>query len=447
MTATSAAVTPTSIHATPANEPATLSSPLGQRSPRASRPARATALGLLAGLAVTTAFSPSARAAGLNDPSCVPSPQRPYPAVVVHGQAGDFRGMTAITGALVQAGYCVYAKNYGFVPGGANGQDHLSTSADQIGAFVDQVLAQTKAQKVDVVGHSAGTGVLDDFILKKGGAAKVHRFVSFGGLHHPYAHAGVAKFLDAAVFLPNLTLAARKIDPNFSVQNVVKLALATYAAVGSPLGMVDPALAATASSNFTADLFDPVYWNDVHGGLEENEGTYVTVGADVRGKQTNDAAPNVCYTNIVAIADLLVSPETGFQDDATNVENLVLTSSVTTNAHVDMISDPNAIGMMLAGFNAPCAGTATKKPLAVGPSAPAGNGGQSANDSQTQAEAQDAFTSAVTDDLGSEYDLPASRQGSCSSSGAPARSPVAFGAGIALALAACLRRARRSAKG
>ena len=246
--------------------------------------------------------------------------------------------MTAITDTLVQAGYCVYAKNYGYVPGGANGQDHLSVSAGQISDFIDQVLAQTGAAKVDVIGHSAGTGVLDNYVLKRGGAAKVHRQVSFGGLYHPYAHAGAPNFLDMDVFLPNLTLAARAFDPGFSVQQVATFALNTYAAAGSPLGMVDPALVATIESNFTADLFDPAYWNDLHGSLSEAPGVLVTVGNGTRSLRTNDSAPDVCYTNILAVADLLAGGEAGFQDQASNVDNYLLLSSFTTNAHVDMIS-------------------------------------------------------------------------------------------------------------
>ena len=85
----------------------------------------------------------TASAGALNDPGCKPSARHPYPAVVVHGQGGNFEGMRALTDTLVKADYCVYAKNYGFVAGGANGQDHLATSATQINQLVDEVLAST----------------------------------------------------------------------------------------------------------------------------------------------------------------------------------------------------------------------------------------------------------------------------------------------------------------
>ena len=370
--------------------------------------------------------SSSAHAAGLNDPNCATTAARPYPAIVVHGQAGNFEGLGAITGTLVQDGYCVYAKNYGYVPGGANGQDHLSTSAGQIGDLIDEVLAKTGASKVDVVGHSAGTGVLDNYILKKGGAAKVHRLVSFGGLHHPYAHAGASRFLDASLFLPNLTATARKVVPGISVQQVVTLALDTYAAAGSPLGMVDPALAATAKSNFTADLFEPDYWLDLHGALSEADGTYVTVGGGGHSRPTNDAAPNVCYTNIVAVADVVAGGAAGFQDEASNVENYLLTTTLTPNAHVDMVADPTALAKMVSGLNAPCSGQAVAKKASFM---------EAAND----AKAAQAFESALSEEQSSS-------SGGCSVSHMGSSATGAAWLSMLGGLALVVRRRRRGAE-
>lgn len=334
-------------------------------------------------LAVTS----PAEAAGLNDDGCRPSPGRPYPVVVVHGQSGNFEGMGALTSALVGAGYCVYARNYGYVPGGANGQDHLATSANQIGALVDEVLAKTGAAKVNVVGHSAGVGVLDNLILKKGGAAKIHRAAMFGGLHHPYAHAGAANILDATLYLPNLIAVARKVVPGITTREIVKTALDVYAAAGAPLGMVDPALRATMESNFTSDLFDPDYWQDLHGTQSEPPGSFVKIGQSERTMATKDAAPNVCYTNIVAIADLVTGATAGFQDEAPNVDNFVLPTALTTNAHNDMLADPVALAKMLASFEAPCT-PAPPKTLSV-------EGAPPASSSAEDSEAASAFESAL----------------------------------------------------
>lgn len=388
---------------------------------------------LLAAAAVSAgvfATASSASAAGLNDPGCKPTAARPYPAVVVHGQAGNFEGMRAVTDTLVTAGYCVYAKNYGYVPGGANGQDHLSTSAGQIGAQIDQVLAQTGATKVDVIGHSAGTGVLDNYILKKGGAAKVHRLVSFGGLHHPYAHGGLPKTLDASIFLPNLIAVARKVVPGISAQTVVKTALGLYAAAGAPLGPVDPALVATMQSNFTSDLFDPDYWNDLHGSLSEAPGSFVNIGQSERSRLTKDAAPNVCYTNIVAVADLLTGAAAGFQDEAPNVDNFVLVTSITQNAHNDMLADPVALGKMVLGLDpAPCTPAPVKTTIAG-----AYDGATDQAPSAEDVEAAGAFEDALLGRQGQRRSIDANA-GCSVTAGAPLPASASAGGLLALGLA------------
>ena len=284
----------------------------------------------------------------LNDDNCKPTPSHPNIVVVVHGQSGNFEGMGGVTGALVSAGYCVYAKNYGKPPGGENGQEHLATSAAEIGAFIDEKMAKTQAAKVDVVGHSAGVGVLDNWLLRRGGAAKTVHSVSFGGLHHPYAHVGVPKMIDMSVYLPNLTLAARKIVPGLSIQQVVQAGV-----TGLGLDPNDPMIK-TAESNFTADLFDPDYWKDLHGAHSETEGNLVMIGESARSHPTIDAARNVCYTNIVADGDFLVSGAAGFLDEAANVDNFVLTSAVTQNSHNDMLGSPEAQKKMLDGLASSC---------------------------------------------------------------------------------------------
>jgi pimeloyl-ACP methyl ester carboxylesterase len=210
---------------------------------------------LFAAASLSLLATVSTASAGLNDKSCKPSPLHPNPVVIVHGRGGDVNGFGTMVDALNHAGYCVYGTNYGQTGGtGANGMDHLWVSAGEIQTFVDHTLADTGATKVDMVAHSAGGGVVDNLILKKGGAAKIQRVVSFGGLHHPYAHAGAAKFADGDLFLPNLILTARKVKPDVTAQEVIKSALALYTVGGGSLAGVD---AETAESNFASDLFDP----------------------------------------------------------------------------------------------------------------------------------------------------------------------------------------------
>jgi uncharacterized protein (TIGR03382 family) len=382
------------------------------------------------GIASILFAATSAEAAGLNDPSCKPTPARPNPVVFVHGQGGNFEGANALTGSLVSAGYCVYAKNYGKPPGGNFGQEHLSTSAAEIGAFIDDIMAKTKASKVDVVGHSAGTGVLDNYIQKRGGAAKVQHSISFGGLHHPYAHGGLPNVVDASIYLPNLIAAARLIVPGITMKEVATTAVSVF-------GVNDPAMVQTATSNFVNDLFEPDYWQDLQGAHSEAPGNFVMVGMSGRSRPTKDAAPNVCYTNIVAIADLLVGPATGFQDAADNVDNFLLESSVTQNAHNDMLADPAALQKMQAGLTWACKPGPANKQLLLGNENGVGTVGDRA--------AQDAFESAIAerrDDADRDDPRPElGTSGGCSSSSRAPTVPAGIAAAVVgLALAFVWRR-------
>ena len=413
------------------------------RSIRSSSSHRCSLLGRLAGVAAVAGAvlcaTSSAHAAGLNDPSCKPTAARPYPVVMVHGHGGNYEGMSAISNTLVQDGYCVYGRNYGKIPNGFNGHDHLSNSAGQISAFIDEVLSQTKATKVNVVGHSAGVGVLNNYMQKKGGAAKVHRAAMFGGLHHPYAHVGVANVGDATLYLPNMVAAARRVVPGISAQLVVRVALNMYASAGSPLGMIDPVLAATMQSNFTNDLFDPDYWQDLQGGQSEAPLSFIRFGQSQRGKTTNDSVPNVCYTNIVAVTDLVTGATAGFQDEAPNVDNF-LVHTLSVNAHNDMLADPVALDRMVSAFNAPCTPGPAKN-LA----------GESVGDVGSEADdAVGAFESAVVDEhmsaTGERRSSPIVFNSGCSTTReAPAGAGGFFAAGLALMMTWVRRRAARNA--
>lgn len=399
-------------------------------------PARILAAAAVA--ATTFAVSSSAEAAGLNT-ACATTPARPYPAVVVHGQGGNFEGMRGVTDALVRDGYCVYARNYGRVPGGQNGQDFLSVSADQINGLIDEALAKTGAQKVVVVGHSAGAGVLNNIILAKGGAARIHRMVSFGGLVHPYAHVGIPGVADAKLYLPNLTLMARRLIPGINVQDVVKTAVRLYAGAGQPLGPVDPWLLSTAESNFTRDLFEPAYWEALHGGQSEAPNRLIRTDAKDHSIATKDSHPGVCYLNIVGVTDMITGTSAGFQDEATNVENFVLpTPSV--NGHNDMLGDPLALGKMLQSLGSPCAGNGVKTAVQAKLSDP----------TVEEQDAANAFEDAIIED---ELGRGAGREGSrasldgavgCSASAASPGSSKGLGLlGFGLALVATVRRRRR----
>lgn len=379
------------------------------------------------------ALASAAEAAPLNSRACRPSGGK-FPVVVVHGRGGNFNDLRAITDTLINTGYCVFATNHGF-SNGANGLDHLDVSGRQIRDFVDGVLRDTGAAKVNLVGHSAGVGVINNVIQLQGRANKVHRVVSFGGLHHPYAHAGVAKVADADLFLPNTIAAVRLVVPNVNTKDIVRTALDVYKIAGGSLAGINPNDINLVTSNFVSDLFDPSYWQRIHGGMSEAPGTFVKIGASTRSIKTNDSAPNVCYTNIVGVADLITGATAGFQDDASNVENWVLP---TLADHSQMTGDALALGKMVAGLGAPCTPRAANANGVNGGAQFTADEGGAANGVDVNGEGEGPGLGDVEDDA-----LVNDASGGCTVTPRGA-SPAAGWLGLAIGAFAWLRR-RRSA--
>ncbi|MGI8679966.1 MAG: esterase/lipase family protein [Jatrophihabitans sp.] len=118
------------------------------------------ALALAAG-AVTAVAAPASAATGggTNDASCRPSAAHPEPIVVLHGLgANKDEDLNFLQSDLAGKGYCTFSLTYG-APNGqtfVGGLQPIATSAPQIKAFIVQVLAETGAAKVDIVGHSEG---------------------------------------------------------------------------------------------------------------------------------------------------------------------------------------------------------------------------------------------------------------------------------------------------
>jgi pimeloyl-ACP methyl ester carboxylesterase len=131
--------------------------------------------------ATATAFSPDTPPPGANVP-CQLTATHPYPVILVHGTLANMDdNWQAASPLLANNGYCVYAFNYGgsspTSPLQATGD--IAASAAQLASFVNTVLAQTGASKVDLVGHSQGGMMPRYYINFLGGAAKVNDFVAF----------------------------------------------------------------------------------------------------------------------------------------------------------------------------------------------------------------------------------------------------------------------------
>ncbi|MDA3626052.1 alpha/beta fold hydrolase [Saccharopolyspora sp. WRP15-2] len=166
--------------------------------------------GVLAGLAALLAVTATPAAAapanvepappGVNDWSCQPSEQHPTPVVLVHGLGGSAPTNWAYLGPkLVDEGYCVFALTYGrppLVPPLTGGFSPMEESAPELAAFVDEVLAATGAEKVDLVGHSEGT-VMPQYYLKfLGGADEVQRYVAITPLYDGTTLQNTTELLD-----------------------------------------------------------------------------------------------------------------------------------------------------------------------------------------------------------------------------------------------------------
>ncbi|MGH7750635.1 MAG: esterase/lipase family protein, partial [Candidatus Dormibacteria bacterium] len=115
-----------------------------------------------------------------DDPSCRPGGAHPDPVVLVHGTFGDMSASWNLLSPTLRAlGYCVFALDYGH-----RGTDPVEQSAAELGAFVDRVLAATRASHVLVVGHSQGGMMPRHWMRFLGGAGRVRGVVGLAPSNH-----------------------------------------------------------------------------------------------------------------------------------------------------------------------------------------------------------------------------------------------------------------------
>jgi triacylglycerol esterase/lipase EstA (alpha/beta hydrolase family) len=144
---------------------------------------------------------PEASPRGANDWNCKPTREHPRPVVLVHGTAVNaYINWNVLSPWLKQQGYCVFAPNYGGVPGSPlKALGPIPKSARQIADYVDRVLKATGAHQVDLVGHSQGGGPTPRWYLRFEGGTnpahpernKVHSLIALAPSNHGGTFSGV----------------------------------------------------------------------------------------------------------------------------------------------------------------------------------------------------------------------------------------------------------------
>ncbi len=123
--------------------------------------------------------NPNAAPPGANEAGCLPTQEHPRPVILVHGTDGSaYSDWAGFSPALVAAGYCVYALNYGASPDGTSyGFGDIRDSAQELKEFTQSVLAGSGAEKADLIGYSQGAAVTRYYTNRLGGADSVDKWI------------------------------------------------------------------------------------------------------------------------------------------------------------------------------------------------------------------------------------------------------------------------------
>lgn len=108
-----------------------------------------------------------------------PPIHRPYPVVLIHGTISSKNVWQNLVLRLRADDFVVFCPDYG-----VHGTQDIPTSAGDVGAYIEQVLAATGAPQVDIVGHSQGGLLARYWINELEGEDYVHHLISLGSPHH-----------------------------------------------------------------------------------------------------------------------------------------------------------------------------------------------------------------------------------------------------------------------
>ena len=120
---------------------------------------------------------------GTDDWSCRPSAEHPNPVILLHGMGGNgLNQWSGMVPTLVEEGYCVFAPTWGALPDhpGIGTRAPFRQAQDEMADYIDRVLAGTGAEKVDLIGLSAGVPVAAH-LAKVDRPGKVGRAVLLAG--------------------------------------------------------------------------------------------------------------------------------------------------------------------------------------------------------------------------------------------------------------------------
>ena len=128
--------------------------------------------------------------AGANDPTIKVTPAHPLPIILLNGTTAT-QGVNWGVGApvLANAGYKVYTFNYGNTTTDPNfpvqATADIRKSAQQLADEVQRVLDETGADKVILIGHSQGGGIMPSYYINNlGGDAKVSQLIGIAPSNH-----------------------------------------------------------------------------------------------------------------------------------------------------------------------------------------------------------------------------------------------------------------------
>jgi triacylglycerol esterase/lipase EstA (alpha/beta hydrolase family) len=135
-------------------------------------------------------LNPTKPPAGANDPTIKVTAAHPLPIILLNGTTAT-QGVNWGVGApvLANAGYKVYTFNYGNTTTDPNfpvqATANIRKSAEQLAEEVQRVLDETGADKVILIGHSQGGGIMPSYYINNlGGAAKVSQLIGIAPSNH-----------------------------------------------------------------------------------------------------------------------------------------------------------------------------------------------------------------------------------------------------------------------